>query len=72
MSLVIVTVEVAATQTPLETVHTKELMPLLNPVTAEELLVGVVTEAVPLNTDHAPVPAVGDTAAKVTPEAQTV
>ena len=72
MSLVIVTVEVAATQTPLETVHTKKLMPLLNPVTGELLLVGVVTEAVPLNADQAPVPTVGDTAAKDALDAQTV
>ena len=72
MSREILTVEVAAIQTPLETVHTKELMPLLNPVTAEALLVGVVIEAVPLRTDHKPVPAVGDTAAKVATDAQTV
>ena len=62
----------AAVHTPLETVHTKELTPLLNPVTGEPLFAGVVTEAVPLSTDHAPVPAVGDTAAKDALDAQTV
>ena len=72
MPMVMSTVEAAAAHTPLETVHTKEFIPLLNPETKEELLVGVVIDAVPISTDQVPVPVVGDIAAKVAFNAQTV
>ena len=53
------TVEVAAVQTPLLTVHTKELVPVLKEVTCEEALFTAVTLPEPAMTDQIPVPTVG-------------
>ena len=64
--------DVAAVHIPLDTVHKKEFVPLLNPVTAEEGFVMAVTLEVPVNTDQAPVPAVGLVADKVALEEQSV
>jgi hypothetical protein len=72
ISLVTVTVLLDEGQTPLEIVQTNLLIPLLNPVTVVEALAGVVTEPVPVMTDHKPVPAVGVLAAKVTEDVQSV
>lgn len=49
-------------------VQRKSLFPILNPVTPDVGLVGVVTVAVPETTDQTPLPAVGVLAAKVAPE----
>ena len=69
---IIVTVDVALGQTPLVTVHTNELVPVLKPVTADAGFVLVITLDVPVITDQTPEPIVGLTAARVAPEAQTV
>ena len=66
------TVEVAGVQTPLLTVHTNELVPVLNDVTCDEGLFTAVTAPEPAITDQAPVPTVGLMAAKVADVAHTV
>ena len=71
-SRMIETVEVAAVHAPLETVQTKELVPVLNAVTCEEGLVVEVTFPEPAITDHAPLPLVGVAAASVAVVAHTV
>ncbi len=63
---------VAEGQLPLETVQTKELVPVLNAVTCEDGLVIDVTFPDPATTDHTPLPMVGVTAAKVAVVAQSV
>ena len=50
---------------PLLIVQVKVFTPVVNPVTPDVGLVGVVTVAVPAVTVHAPVPTVGAFAAKV-------
>jgi len=72
MSLIMIAVDVAAGQIPFVTVHTKELILLLKAVTGETLFEVVVIVAVPLSTDQLPVPIVGEIAAKVAMEEQTV
>ena len=52
-------------QVPFVIVHTKVFTPVVNPVTPEVGLVGVVTAPVPAVTVHNPVPTVGVFAAKV-------
>ena len=52
-------------QVPLVIVHTNVFTPVVNPVTPDVGLVGVVTVAVPAVTVQAPVPTVGVFAAKV-------
>jgi len=47
-------------------------MPVFKEITPEEKLPAEVTEDVPVITDHIPVPVVGDIAASVAAEAQTV
>ena len=69
---IMVTVEVAAVQVPLDTVHTNWFVPVLREDTAEEKLPGLVTEEVPVRTDHKPVPVVGLRAASVADVLQTV
>ena len=66
------TVEVAAVHTPLETVHTKELTPPERDVAVEDGLFIEVTEEPPESTDQAPLPMVGLTAANVAVTAQIV
>jgi hypothetical protein len=71
-SLYMLTIAVAEGQLPLDTVHTKELVPVPNDVTVEDGLFVEVTEPVPAITDQAPVPTAGLTAAKVAVVAQMV
>jgi len=71
-SLVIVTVSLVDGHVPLLIVHTKELAPILNAVTPEVGLPGVVTDALPAIMVHAPVPTVGVFPARVAVVAQTV
>jgi hypothetical protein len=66
------TMEVAEGQLPLETVHTNELVPVLNAVTCDDELLIAVTLPDPASTDQAPVPTVGLVAAKVVDIAQMV
>lgn len=71
-SRIIVTVELAEGQTPLATVQTNALVPVLKALTAEEGFVELATLAVPVKTDQLPAPAVGTVAASVIEAAQTV
>jgi hypothetical protein len=66
------TMEVAEGQLPLDTVHTNELVPVLNAVICDEGLFTEVTEPDPAITDHTPIPTVGFTAANVAVVAQIV
>ena len=52
-------------QVPLVIVHTNVFTPVVNPVTPDVGLLGVVTTPVPAVTVHAPVPTTGVFAAKV-------
>ena len=71
-STLIVIASVLGGQVPLVIVHTKVFTPVVNPVTPDVGLVGVVTVAVPAVTVHSPVPTVGALAAKVAVAAQIV
>ena len=71
-SLVIVTVSFDAGQLALLIVQTNVFEPTDSPVIPEVGELGVVTVALPAITVHAPVPTVGELAAKVPVVAQTV
>ena len=64
-STLMVIASVLGGQVPLVIVHTRVFTPVVNPVTPELGLVGMVTTPVPAVTVHAPVPTVGALAAKV-------
>ena len=67
----IVTVSLDGGQEALVIVHTKVFAPVDNPVTPEVGLPGVVTDALPAMTVHAPVPVVGVLPASVAVAAHT-
>ena len=71
-SLLKVTVEVAAVQTPLETVQTKELLPIPKDVIWELAAEGETIVPLPDNKDQLPVPKVGEVAAMVAVVEHTV
>ena len=71
-SLVMVTVSLDTGQEPFVIVQTNLFTPMDNPVTPEVGELGVVTEALPAMTVHAPVPTVGVLPANVAVVAQTV
>ena len=71
-SCIIVTAEVAVGQTPFETVHKNIFVPVLKAFTCEEGLLFEFTLAVPVITDHIPVPMEGFVADKVAVVEQTV
>lgn len=59
-------------QTPLVTVHRKELVPVDNAITGEAGLPGELTVELPAITDQEPVPTVGITAARLAEAEQRV
>jgi len=71
-SPIMVTVLADVGHTPLEIVHTKLFVPLLNPVTVLFGEAGFVTEDVPVTTVHKPVPVIGVLALSVAVLAHSV
>ena len=67
-----VTVEEEGGHTPFVIVHAKRFTPTPSEVTAVEKEEAVVNDAVPVTTDHRPVPEVGWLAESVAEVAQTV
>lgn len=67
----IVTVSLVDPHPGLLIVHTNVFAPLDSPVTPDAGSPGVVTDALPVITDQAPVPTVGELPARVALDAQT-
>ena len=67
-----VRLDVAAGHTPLDTIHSSVLVPVLKPETCVVGFAEAATVPVPATTDHSPVPTVGFTAARLAVSAQTV